>query len=133
MNYLKLTLFIFMILILSACNTNNVNTNNSDSNNTSKNVQANEDIKDGFILLVEAERFLFVENISEEQYNELKQLPLKKVMEVKENGKELSLYWFTYEHINKLKPGEKVRVWMEGEIAASRPGQGWVKKVEIIK
>jgi hypothetical protein len=82
---------------------------------------------------VESEKFLFVENISEEKYNEIKEMPLKKVMEVEENGKGLDLYWFTYKHTNKLKPGEKVRVGIEGDIDLSRPGQGWVKKVEIIK
>lgn len=108
--------------------------NNKAGKENSNEVKKDDVVKEGYILNVESERFLFIENISEEKYNKIKKLSLKEILKLKENDKELHLYWFTY-NTNGLKAEEKVKVWIDSEtiILQSAPAQTSAKKVEIIE
>lgn len=85
--------------------------------------------KEGFILKIEKERVLFTENISMEEYNDLKDLSLDELTTSLERPP--LLIYLSYGKTNDLKQGDKVIVTISGGVQESFPALARASKIEI--
>jgi len=84
---------------------------------------------EGFILEVGEESLLLAEGATKEEYNEWKNVSYDDLMEMRPGP---SLLMITYEETKKLSAGDYVVVTIDGDIAASYPGQAKAKAVEKV-
>lgn len=79
--------------------------------------------EEGTVVAIEGGRFLVVNHVSQE---DLETLTPIEIVQKRNDGT-----WFTYEHVNTLQVGMKVRVWYEAK-DTSLPASGNSIKVEIL-
>jgi hypothetical protein len=82
--------------------------------------------KEGYILEKKEGRILVVQEISQERYNDIKDVSSEALID--QGG--LKLIWLTYDNVDQFKKGDHVVFWLEGPISESYPEQGRAKKVE---
>ncbi|MFD2042737.1 DUF3221 domain-containing protein [Ornithinibacillus salinisoli] len=82
----------------------------------------------GFILEVEGREVLVAENISTNEYDEIKDIPIDDL-----DNEKLSLIYITYEDVKGFDKGNEIKVWLDGDIATSYPAQAKAKKIELIE
>ncbi len=83
----------------------------------------------GYLLKVENERVLFAENISLEEYNEMKELSMEEVFSLETVP---NLIYLTYVKANDLNQGDKVSVTISGEVLTSFPSQAKASKIKKV-
>jgi PBP1b-binding outer membrane lipoprotein LpoB len=81
---------------------------------------------EGYVLVVEENRILVAEKITEEEYESIKD---KSISEIDEER--ISLIYFSYGDKEKINVGDKVKVWFDGNMATSYPAQAGATKIEI--
>jgi len=86
----------------------------------------NSDSKEGFILEKKEGRILVVQEISQDTYNNIKDVSSEALID--QGG--LKLIWLTYDKVDLFQKGDHVVFWTEGPVAESYPEQGRAKKVE---
>lgn len=82
---------------------------------------------EGYILKIEKERVLFAENISYEEYNEMKDLSIDKLTSLEPVP---NLIYLSYSKTGDLKQGDKVSVTISGGVETSLPGQAKASKIK---
>ncbi|MFS0781951.1 DUF3221 domain-containing protein [Bacillus sp. 1P06AnD] len=80
----------------------------------------------GYILEVEKDKILVAENISFEQYENLKHKTNRELFK-----EQISLIYLSYDDASSLRVGNKVDVWIDGDIALSNPAQAEAKKIVV--
>lgn len=86
----------------------------------------NSSSKEGYILEKKEGRILVVQDISQERYNDIKDVSSEALID--QGG--LKLIWVTYEKLDQFQKGDHVVFWLDGPVAESYPEQGKAKKVE---
>ena len=84
-------------------------------------------VKKGYILNVEKEQVLFAENISREEYNDLKDLSMEELTSLEQTP---MLIYLSFGKTNDLKKGDKVLVTISGGVQESFPAQAKASKIE---
>lgn len=85
---------------------------------------------DGYILEVDEDRLMVAEGMTEKEYSEIKDLSHEERMEMEPAP---SLIVIAYEEADDFQAGDYVKIKLEGDIAASYPGQGKAKKIRLIE
>jgi hypothetical protein len=85
-----------------------------------------QDSREGFILEVNDQSILVVQNVSQEKYNELKDVSSGALID--QGG--LELIWLTFEKADKFQKGDHVVFWIDGGVRESYPEQADAKKIE---
>ncbi|MBT2678531.1 DUF3221 domain-containing protein [Bacillus sp. ISL-35] len=81
---------------------------------------------EGFILEVNDDSILVVQNINQERYKEIKDVPGDALID--QGG--LELIWLVYDDTDKLKKGDHIEFWTDGSVRESYPEQATAKKIE---
>ena len=84
---------------------------------------------EGYLLEVAEEQVLLVENISLEEYETIKNLPLNDLV----MDYHYPMYYLRYEQAGQFQKGDHVIVTVTGPIAESHPAQGEADKIEKVK
>lgn len=87
-----------------------------------------EDPREGFVLEVNDHSILVVQNVSQEKYNELKDVSSEALID--QGG--LELIWLTYEK-DQFQKGDHVVFWIDGGVRESYPEQADAKKLRLSK
>lgn len=82
--------------------------------------------REGFVLEVNDHSILVVQNVSQEKYNELKDVSSEALID--QGG--LELIWLTYEKADQFQKGDHVVFWIDGGVRESYLEQANAKKVE---
>lgn len=86
---------------------------------------------EGIVLEVNENGIKLAEDLSPEQYEEIKNKSVSKIQkdEVYGEGTGLSLIDLTYENPNEWEKGDEVQVWIDGDIDDSYPAQADAEKI----
>lgn len=77
---------------------------------------------------------MLAENLSPQAYEEIKEeAPTTLHDETVRGERDLQLIYITYEDADELQPGDKVEVWLDGDVMNSFPSQAKAKKVKAQK
>lgn len=90
---------------------------------------------EGIILEVTENVILLSENISPEEYEEVKNESVSKLQNEDVQGERarLGLIELTYDNTDKFSKGDEVEVWIDGDILESYPSQAKAKKISLKK
>lgn len=85
------------------------------------------DVNDGSVLLSE--------NLTLEEYEQIKDISAKDLQNEDVNGDRdpLNLISFSYDKTESLNAGDSVDVWLDGDIMNSYPSKSEAKKIKVIK
>lgn len=84
----------------------------------------------GYILKVENDRVLLAENISIEEYKEIKDLTIEDLSSLEAP---LSLIYLSYSKADEFNKGDKVSVTISGGVETSFPGQAKASKIKKVE
>lgn len=84
---------------------------------------------EGFILEVNDHSILVVQNVSQEKYNEIKDVTNEALID--QGG--LDLIWLEYEKADEFEKGDHVEFWTDGGVRESYPAQADAKKLRLLK
>ena len=83
---------------------------------------------EGYILEMEENRILVAEDVTAKEYEAIKD---KSISALDEEG--ISLIYFSYDDIDKLQVGNKVRILFDGNMATSYPAEAGAIKIDVIE
>ncbi len=94
----------------------------------------NADMK-GIIIEVNEDSITLAENLSNEDYEKVKDKSVKEILEESsaENEVNLDLIDLTYSDTNDFNKGDRVKVWIKGDIFDSYPASANAKKISTRK
>lgn len=106
--------FLLMILLLTGC--------------------GEADMK-GIILEVRENGVLLSENLSQDEYEKIKNKPVSTLQNEDVHGKResLRLIELSYDDTDEFSKGDQVEVWIDGDILMSYPGQAQARRMSIKK
>ena len=81
---------------------------------------------EGFILEVEENELLLAENISSEDYEEIKDTSINEL-----HKGNLNLIYISYENEIAFNKGNEIDIWLDSDIEASYPEKAKAKKVKL--
>ncbi len=84
----------------------------------------------GYILKVENDRVLLAENISIEEYKEIKDLSIEDLSSLEAP---LRLIYLSYRKADEFNKGDKVSVTISGGVDTSFPGQAKASKIKKVE
>ncbi|KKK36817.1 hypothetical protein WQ57_17305 [Mesobacillus campisalis] len=92
----------------------------------------NEDTSEteGYIIYVEKGQILLAENLTESQYNEIKDIPIDDLIS---QSMVPGLIYLSYSLAERFEKGDKVSAVLTGEVAESYPAQAKAKKIEKLQ
>lgn len=136
MKQIKLMLAVLLAVFLMACGAEEeaeqANQTEVEVESEAENQEeAAEEMKteiEGYVLQIEAKRFLLLETDSESLYEEAKDLSMEKLLQ-QEN---LPLIYVNYTELDELKEGDQIEVKFNGVMTFSIPGQINADSVEVI-
>ncbi len=136
MKQIKLMLAVLLAIFLMACGAEEeaeqANQTEVEVESEAENQEeAAEEMKteiEGYVLQIEAKRFLLLETDSESLYEEAKDLSMEKLLQ-QEN---LPLIYVNYTELDELKEGDQIEVKFNGVMTFSIPGQINADSVEVI-
>lgn len=132
MKQVKLIMLGLLAGLLIACGADKQETPPKEQLEEESNEEAAEEMKkelEGYVLQIEANRFLFLETDSEDLYEEVKDLSMEKLLQ-KET---LPLIYVNYAELDQLEKGDHIEVKFDGIMTFSIPGQINAQSVELIE
>jgi len=89
----------------------------------------------GIILEVQESGVLLSENLSQDEYEKIKNKPVRTLQneDVHGKGESLCLVELTYDDTDEFSKGDQVEVWIDGDIMMSYPGQAQASRMSIKK
>lgn len=89
---------------------------------------------EGMILEVSEGTILLSQNLTTDEYAEIKDTSVKTLQKEDVFGERdsLNLIELTYDGASSFNPGDEVEIWIKGDILDSYPGQATAKKVSLL-
>ncbi|WP_228552273.1 DUF3221 domain-containing protein [Gracilibacillus salitolerans] len=81
---------------------------------------------EGYILEVNEQRLLVMEDVSLEEYEEMKD---KTVSEIDKESEYINLIYLSYDDVSDFEKGDHVNVWLDGGVDHSYPSQAAAKNI----
>lgn len=90
---------------------------------------------EGIILEVKEDYILLSQDLSNEEYEEIKDESVSELRKEDIYGERdsLALIELTYKKADRFKKGDRVEVWIDGDIMTSYPAQAKAKKLKLRK